>query len=93
MTTVTLTYPAGWERPRQAMLERAASQVGLSPARLVPEPVAAALYAEEAALLTAPDGAFVLVCDFGAGSFAGQPFVIQGEALFCLVPAPGAHAR
>ncbi|UWP86327.1 Hsp70 family protein [Dactylosporangium fulvum] len=69
MSTVTIACPAGWARPRQTMLERAAAQVGLHRARLVPEPVAAALFAEEAGLLPVPEGGAVLVCDAGAGAF------------------------
>ncbi|GAA0744362.1 Hsp70 family protein [Dactylosporangium roseum] len=69
MSTVTIACPAGWARPRQTMLERAATQVGLHRARLVPEPVAAALFAEEAGLLSVPEGGAVLVCDAGAGAF------------------------
>ncbi|GGM67965.1 Hsp70 family protein [Dactylosporangium sucinum] len=69
MSGVALACPASWERRRQALLERAAGQVGLAGTLLVPEPVATALYADEAGLLAVPDQGTLLVCDVGAGSF------------------------
>ncbi|MFG2040030.1 hypothetical protein [Dactylosporangium sp. NPDC048998] len=78
------------------MLERAAALLGLRPTRLVPEPVAAALHADETGLLAVPDGASVAVVDLGAGSVdtARTPASRSSSRArrYCLVPVPaGRH--
>ncbi|WSG37848.1 Hsp70 family protein [Dactylosporangium sp. NBC_01737] len=69
MSTVTLTHPACWDRRRQATLTRAAAKVGLSPTRLLAEPVAAALHVVDSGILEVPAGSSLIVYDLGAGTF------------------------
>ncbi|MGI5239607.1 Hsp70 family protein [Dactylosporangium sp. CA-139066] len=69
LASVALTHPAAWHRPHTTVLEKAANLVGLRPARLVAEPVAAALHADETGRLPLPEGASAVVVDVGAGSF------------------------
>ncbi|MER7005352.1 Hsp70 family protein [Dactylosporangium sp. NPDC000555] len=92
MSGVGLTHPAGWHRPQIAVLERAAALVGLRPARLVPEPVAAALHAEETGLLAVPDGASVAVVDLGAGSADAAVVQRTGRTFALLSSASVAEA-
>ncbi|WP_426512173.1 Hsp70 family protein [Dactylosporangium sp. McL0621] len=68
VASVAITHPAHWHRPQTQVLERAAALVGLRPLRLVPEPAAAALHADEVGALGLPDGTAAVVLDLGAGS-------------------------
>ena len=65
----TLTCPATWGAARRSRLAEAAEQAGLSGARLVAEPVAAATYFAEVLGRDVPIGSVVVVHDFGAGPF------------------------
>ena len=64
---VWLTHPANWGRYKLDLFEQAARQVGVEPAGLVPEPVAAAAW--YAASHRVADGAVVAVYDLGGGTF------------------------
>ena len=66
---VTLTCPATWGATRRTLLADAASRAGLTGARLVAEPVAAATYFAEVLGRDVPIGSVVVVHDFGAGTF------------------------
>src|SRR3954471_16333745 len=66
---VTLTCPATWGSTRRTLLAEAAAQAGLTSARLVAEPVAAATYFAEVLGRDVPIGSVVVVHDFGAGTF------------------------
>jgi len=66
---VTMTCPASWGAPRRRVLAGAASAAGLSDARLVAEPVAAATYFAQGLGHDVPLGSAVVVYDFGAGTF------------------------
>ncbi|GAA0508914.1 hypothetical protein Ade02nite_62380 [Paractinoplanes deccanensis] len=66
---VTLTCPATWGTTRRTLLAEAAAQAGLTRARLVAEPVAAATYFAEVLGRDVPIGSVVVVHDFGAGTF------------------------
>ena len=66
---VTLTCPATWGATRRSLLADAAAQAGLTRARLVAEPVAAATYFAEVLGRDVPIGSVVVVHDFGAGTF------------------------
>ena len=66
---VTLTCPATWGATRRTLLAEAASRAGLTGARLVAEPVAAATYFAEVLGRDVPIGSVVVVHDFGAGTF------------------------
>ncbi|SNY11890.1 Hsp70 family protein [Paractinoplanes atraurantiacus] len=66
---VTLTCPATWGATRRTLLAEAAAQAGLTRARLVAEPVAAATYFAEVLGRDVPIGSVVVVHDFGAGTF------------------------
>jgi len=66
---VTLTCPATWGATRRTLLVEAAARAGLSGARLVAEPVAAATYFAEVLGRDVPIGSVVVVHDFGAGTF------------------------
>ncbi|WP_271189942.1 Hsp70 family protein, partial [Dactylosporangium matsuzakiense] len=68
VSSVAITHPAHWHRPQIQLLEKAAALVGLRPLRLVPEPVAAALHADEAGIMGLADGTAAVVLDLGAGS-------------------------
>jgi actin-like ATPase involved in cell morphogenesis len=68
-TEVTLTCPATWGASRRTLLADAATRAGLSDARLVAEPVAAATYFAEVLGRDVPIGSVVVVHDFGAGTF------------------------
>jgi len=60
-----LTHPAGWDRDLQQALVAAAGQAGLAGARVLAEPVAAALHLGRGC---AP-GAHIAVYDLGGGTF------------------------
>ncbi|MGB9376141.1 MAG: Hsp70 family protein, partial [Mycobacteriales bacterium] len=70
---VRLTFPARWGDRRRGALQAAAQIAGLGPPvvarppRLIPEPVAAALYFADRGAL--PAGAQVAVYDLGGGTF------------------------
>ncbi|GAB2573297.1 hypothetical protein Aab01nite_19780 [Paractinoplanes abujensis] len=66
---VTLTCPATWGATRRSLLAEAAARAGLTNARLVAEPVAAATYFAEVLGRDVPIGSVVVVHDFGAGTF------------------------
>nr|WP_221375897.1 Hsp70 family protein [Actinoplanes polyasparticus] len=66
---VTLTCPATWGSTRRSLLADAAARAGLTGARLVVEPVAAATYFAEVLGRDVPIGSVVVVHDFGAGTF------------------------
>src|SRR4051812_16240293 len=68
-TDVTLTCPATWGATRRTLLADAAARAGLTGARLVAEPVAAATYFAEVLGRDVPIGSVVVVHDFGAGTF------------------------
>jgi actin-like ATPase involved in cell morphogenesis len=63
---VVLTHPEAWARRRLDQLVRAAELAGLGPVRLLPEPVAAAMWYLRATRL--PPGGRVAVFDFGGGT-------------------------
>ncbi|MFI1989474.1 Hsp70 family protein [Actinoplanes sp. NPDC020271] len=65
----TLTCPATWGAARRTLLAEAAARAGLSGARLVAEPVAAATYFAEVLGRDVPIGSVLMVHDFGAGTF------------------------
>ncbi|MBM2617459.1 Hsp70 family protein [Actinoplanes sp. LDG1-06] len=65
----TLTCPATWGATRRSLLADAAARAGLTNARLVAEPVAAATYFAEVLGRDVPIGSVVVVHDFGAGTF------------------------
>ncbi|BCY14638.1 Hsp70 family protein [Actinoplanes sp. L3-i22] len=65
----TLTCPATWGAARRTLLAEAAARAGLSGARLVAEPVAAATYFAEVLEREVPVGSVLMVHDFGAGTF------------------------
>jgi molecular chaperone DnaK len=65
----TLTCPATWGATRRSLLAEAAARAGLTDARLVAEPVAAATYFAEVLGRDVPIGSVVVVHDFGAGTF------------------------
>jgi len=66
---LTLTCPATWGATRRGLLAEAAARAGLSRARLVAEPVAAATYFAEVLGRDVPIGSVLVVHDFGAGTF------------------------
>src|SRR5690349_16065464 len=66
---LTLTCPATWGSTRRGLLAEAAARAGLTGARLVAEPVAAATYFAEVLGRDVPIGSVVVVHDFGAGTF------------------------
>ena len=66
---LTLTYPAAWAAPRRGVLHEAAALAGLGPARLVPEPVAAAAYFTTVLGHRLAPGQYLIVYDLGAGTF------------------------
>src|SRR3954469_19059445 len=68
-TDVTLTCPATWGATRRTLLADAAARAGLTGARLVAEPVAAATYFADILGRDVPIGSVVVVHDFGAGTF------------------------
>jgi actin-like ATPase involved in cell morphogenesis len=77
--TLTMTHPAQWGVSRRLLLIEAADLAGLPKPRLVPEPVAAAMYFTEVlGQRLAADGVVVLY-DFGAGTFDAS-VVGRGEA-------------
>ncbi|GIF03038.1 Hsp70 family protein [Actinoplanes siamensis] len=65
----TLTCPATWGATRRTLLAEAADRAGLSGARLVAEPVAAATYFADVLGREVPIGSVLMVHDFGAGTF------------------------
>ncbi|MGI5238658.1 Hsp70 family protein [Dactylosporangium sp. CA-139066] len=64
-----LTYPAGWGPQRRGLLLEAARRAALPDARLLPEPVAAAMYFTGVLGHRVPPGSAVVVYDFGGGTF------------------------
>ncbi|MEV7232154.1 Hsp70 family protein [Polymorphospora sp. NPDC051019] len=66
---VTITYPANWGATRRRTLTDAAAAIGLTDVRLLPEPVAAAMYFADRLEQKLPDGSAIVVYDFGAGTF------------------------
>jgi Hsp70 protein len=85
-----LTHPARWEAgdPRMRRLESAAGQAGFPPARLLPEPCAAALaLAADGQLDEVREGELIAVYDLGGGTFdtallsrdSSRGFVLLGE--------------
>ncbi|WP_433721628.1 Hsp70 family protein [Actinoplanes sp. CA-051413] len=66
---LTLTCPATWGATRRGLLAEAAARAGLTRARLVAEPVAAATYFAQVLGREVPIGSVVVVHDFGAGTF------------------------
>ncbi|MER7277017.1 Hsp70 family protein [Dactylosporangium sp. NPDC000244] len=64
-----VTCPAGWGPHRRRTLAAAAHAAGLPDVRMVPEPVAAAAYFVDVVEGAVPDGAPIVVYDFGAGTF------------------------
>jgi hypothetical protein len=80
---VRLTYPARWGERRRGALEAAAGLAGLgvpvvaAPPRLVPEPVAAALYFADRGQL--PAGAQAAVYDLGGGTFDTAVLAADGQ--------------
>lgn len=83
-TSVRLTHPASWGRPRLDQLRRAALQAGIVDPVLLAEPVAAALAYAHAH--TVPDGTYLAVYDLGGGTFdaavvraEGADFVVVGR--------------
>ncbi|BFU42760.1 Hsp70 family protein [Krasilnikovia sp. MM14-A1004] len=76
---VTLTCPATWGAARRGLLAEAAARAGLTGARLVAEPVAAATYFAEVLGRDVPIGSVVVVHDFGAGTFDASVVARTGE--------------
>ncbi|WP_415645295.1 Hsp70 family protein [Stackebrandtia soli] len=64
-----LTHPAAWRSIRLLALRDAAERAGLGTIDIVVEPVAAATYFTEELGHRVPEGAAVLVFDFGGGTF------------------------
>ena len=80
---LVLTYPATWRAHRLDLLRKMVDSVGLSAARFVTEPVAAAInYHERRASRNevVPDGALVAVYDLGGGTFDAAVLELQGES-------------
>ena len=80
---LVLTYPATWRAHRLDLLRKMVDNVGLSTARFVTEPVAAAInYHERRASRNevVPDGALVAVYDLGGGTFDAAVLELQGES-------------
>ncbi|MFI5959973.1 Hsp70 family protein [Cryptosporangium sp. NPDC051539] len=75
---VVLSHPANWGAPRIRVVRDAATNAGLSGVTLIPEPVAAALYFSRVLGHAVPDGAALLVYDFGGGTF--DTTVLRSEA-------------
>lgn len=79
---LVLTYPATWRAHRLDLLRAMVDKVGLSSARFVTEPVAAAInYHDRRASRNdvVPDGALVAVYDLGGGTFDAAVLELQGE--------------
>ncbi|MDR7275260.1 Hsp70 family protein [Catenuloplanes atrovinosus] len=76
VTELVLTHPVSWGADRCGTLVAAAREAGLPTPELVPEPVAAGR-----ALGGVPvaEGAAVLVCDFGGGSFGATVLRRTGD--------------
>src|SRR6266550_843515 len=66
--SVVLTHPAGWGRPRLAVLADAAARAGLGRVGFVAEPVAAAAYFVTVLGRDLPPGRCLVVYDLGAGT-------------------------
>lgn len=65
---VVMTYPAAWGARRREILTTAAKQAGLHNARLIPEPVGAAVYFTTVLGHQVSDGRPLGVFDFGGGT-------------------------
>src|SRR5688572_18358808 len=76
--TITLTFPAAWQRPRQSILRMAAEHAGMPDVRLVAEPVAAGRY-YASTLALVPEGKALLVYDLGAGTFDASLLRATGD--------------
>ncbi|WP_433219762.1 Hsp70 family protein [Dactylosporangium sp. CS-047395] len=87
VSSVAITHPAHWHRPQTQVLEKAAALVGLRPLRLVPEPAAAALHADEQGVLALPDGTAAVVLDLGAGSVDASVVQRTGRSVSVLSSA------
>ncbi|GAB3835234.1 Hsp70 family protein [Dactylosporangium cerinum] len=66
---VVVTCPVGWGPHRRRTLAAAAHAAGLPDVRMTSEPVAAAAYFVDVVKGAVPDGAPIVVYDFGAGTF------------------------
>ncbi|WP_433061192.1 Hsp70 family protein [Dactylosporangium sp. CS-033363] len=87
VSSVAIAHPAHWHRPQTQVLEKAAALVGLRPLRLVPEPAAAALHADEQGVLPLPDGTAAVVLDLGAGSVDASVVQRTGRSVSVLASA------
>ena len=85
-SSIRLTHPASWSRPRMARLLEAAAKAGLGNVALISEPVAAAVaYAADVAVV---DGSHVAVYDLGGGTFDMTLLRFRGGT-FSIVGRPG----
>jgi molecular chaperone DnaK len=85
-SSIRLTHPASWSRPRMARLLEAAAKAGLGNVALISEPVAAAVaYAADVDVL---DGSHVAVYDLGGGTFDMTLLRFSGGT-FSIVGRPG----
>ncbi len=85
-SSIRLTHPASWSRPRMARLLEAAAKAGLGNVALISEPVAAAVaYAADVEVL---DGSHVAVYDLGGGTFDMTLLRFSGGT-FSIVGRPG----
>ena len=82
---VVLTHPANWGTYKLELLGEAARLAGLAGPRFVPEPVAAASHV--AASDPMADGSYLLIYDFGGGTFDAAVVRSSGDA-FELVGTP-----
>jgi molecular chaperone DnaK len=85
-SSIRLTHPASWSRPRMARLLEAAAKAGLGNVALISEPVAAAVaYAADVEVL---DGSHVAVYDLGGGTF-DMTLLCFSDGTFSIVGRPG----
>jgi molecular chaperone DnaK len=85
-SSIRLTHPASWSRPRMARLLEAAAKAGLGNVALISEPVAAAVaYAADVEVL---DGSHVAVYDLGGGTF-DMTLLRFSDGTFSIVGRPG----
>jgi molecular chaperone DnaK (HSP70) len=82
---VVLTHPANWGTYKLELLGEAARLAGLAGPRFVPEPVAAASHVAASDPLA--EGAYLLIYDFGGGTFDAAVVRAVGES-FELVGTP-----
>ncbi|MGH8879779.1 MAG: Hsp70 family protein, partial [Stackebrandtia sp.] len=88
--TVTLTHPAVWGSARRLVLEDAAEAAGFVDARLLPEPVAAAMYFTQELRHEVPRGHGIVVADLGGGTFDAS-VVTRDDAGFTVLAVDGAE--